>query len=288
VDSVMVIKKEDLTYERIIEDIRQVYRENHGAINTELVEMVFNDIIGLFDGKKQGFQRCDTKYHDLFHTLQVLPPFLGILDGWNKSGKTPQITKDCFDLGLISVLLHDTGYIKNDGDHKGTGGKYTFVHIQRSIDFAEHYLPQIGFDEQKIESVRNIIMCTGVRVDYSRLRFRNEEERIIGYALGTSDLIGQMSAIDYPEKLHALFAEFEESYHYEGIEKLQGMGMVIFQSVEDLIRSTPYFYEVIVKDKFKKLGSLDACLSYHYNNSHNPYLEAIEENIQKIKLAGTA
>lgn len=283
----MVIKKEDLTYEKIFADVRQVYRENYGSSDTELVERVFNDILDLFQGKKKGFQRCDTKYHDLFHTLQVAPPFIGILDGWNKRGQPPRITKGYFDLGLIGVLLHDTGYIKRDGDSEGNGGKYTFVHIQRSIDFAEHYLSQIGFDTRTIESVKNIIMCTGVRVDYSKLRFDAEEERIVGYALGTSDLIGQMSAIDYPEKLSALFDEFKEAYRYEGEERLESMGAVIFQSAGDLIKSTPYFYEVVVKDKFQKMGSLDVCLSYHYNDNHNPYLEAIEENMQKIKLAAT-
>ncbi|MDQ7787958.1 MAG: hypothetical protein RDU01_10135 [Thermodesulfovibrionales bacterium] len=284
----MVIKKEDLTYEKIFADIGQVYRGNYGSSDTGLVEMVFNDIVALFLGKKKGFQRCDTPYHDLFHTLQVAPPFIGILDGWNKSGKTPCITKDYFDLGLIGVLLHDTGYIKREGDSQGNGGKYTFVHIQRSIDFAEHYLPQIGFDTRTIESVKNIIMCTGVRVDYSKLHFNLDEERIVGYALGTSDLIGQMSAIDYPEKLSALFDEFEEAYRFEGKEKLESEGAVIFQSVGDLINSTPHFYEVVVKDKFQKMGSLDACLTYHYNDSHNPYLEAIEENMQRIKLAAAA
>lgn len=284
----VVIKKEDLTYEKIFADIRQVYRENYGNSDTELVGMVFNDILDLFLGKKKGFQRCDTQYHDLFHTLQVAPPFLGILDGWNKSGKTPRITKDYFDLGLICVFLHDTGYIKKDGDFQGTGGKYTFVHIQRSIDFAEYYLPHIGFDAQRIASVKNVIMCTGVKVDYSKLHFDAEEERIIGYALGTSDLIGQMSAIDYPEKLSALFDEFEEAYRYEGQDKLAGKGAVIFRSAGDLIRSTPHFYEVVVKDKFQKMGSLEACLSYHYNDNHNPYLEAIEENMQQIRLAAAA
>ncbi|MFZ5906484.1 MAG: hypothetical protein ACOYVJ_03610 [Nitrospirota bacterium] len=283
----MVIKKEDLTHEKIFTDIRQVYQEHYGTSDTRLVERVFNDIIDLFQGKKRGFQKCDTQYHDLFHTLQVAPPFIGILDGWNKSGNIPHITKYYFDLGLVSVLLHDTGYIKKDGDSRGTGGKYTFVHIQRSIDFAEHYLPQIGFDEQQIQSVRNIIMCTGVRVDYSQLHFRADEERVIGYALGTSDLIGQMSAADYPEKLSALFDEFEEAYRFEGKEKLKTMGAIIFESLDDLTRSTPRFYEAVVKDKFQKMGSLDACLSYHAKDRHNPYLEAIEENIQKIKLAAS-
>jgi len=282
----MVIRKEDLTRDRIIAHVRSVYQVHFaGNGDTELVEAVFEDIIDLFSGKMEGYQKCDTRYHDLYHTLQVIPPFAEILSGWNKSGNAPWISKYYFDLGLVSVLLHDTGYIKSNDDHEGTGGKYTFEHIQRSIDFAAGYLRRVGFEEQKIASVRNIIMCTGVRVDYSGLLFGSDEERIVGYALGTSDLIGQMSDVDYPEKLPALYSEFEEAYRYEGMDRLRNMGIVIFKGADDLIRSTPDFYEVVVKDKFWKMGSLDAYLEPHYGNYPNPYKAAMEDNIRRIKLA---
>lgn len=128
-------------------------------------------------------------------------------------------------------------------------------------------------------------MCTGVVVNYDDLPFHSEEERIAGYALGTADLLGQMSAADYPEKLPLLYREFEEAYYHEGVEKLREKGMKIFESADDLIRHTPVFYEVEVMKRLQKMGSLYNYLTYHFKDSRNLYIEAIEENIQKIKRA---
>jgi hypothetical protein len=126
-------------------------------------------------------------------------------------------------------------------------------------------------------------MCTGVKIDFNNLPFQSEEERIIGYTLGTADLLGQMSAADYPEKLRALFSEFDEAYHYEGKEKLRETGMVIFESAEDLIKHTPSFYEVTVRERFEHMGSVYSFIPRHFNDSRNFYTEAIEANIEKIK-----
>ena len=275
--------KRVLNKEKILEDVSTIYKDTYDTDNLDLVKQVFNDVADLFAGKMPGYIRCDTGYHDLVHTLQVIQPFIGIIDGINKSGHPVKLSKYYFDLGIIAVLLHDTGYIKTDTDTTGTGGKYTFAHIQRSIDFADRYLSSIGLDHEAVTGVKNIIMCTGVVIDYSALPFNSEEERILGYALGTADLLGQMSDPDYYEKLPSLYSEFEESYHFEGIDALRKKGIKIFTSAEDLIRSTPQFYEVVVKDRFEKLGNLHTYMTYHFNDSKNPYIEAIEENIEKIR-----
>ena len=130
-------------------------------------------------------------------------------------------------------------------------------------------------------------MCTGVTVDYDKLPFNSEEEKIVGYALGTADLLGQMSAGDYPEKLQALYREFEESYHFDGIDELRKKGMTVFESLDDLIKKTPSFYENAVKERFKNMGSLYTYLTYHFDDKRNHYIEAIEENIKKIKRASS-
>jgi hypothetical protein len=280
-----MLKENILNHTKILNEVIKVSSEHYGINNTGVVETVFQDIVDLFSGRRRGFQKCDTTYHDLLHTLQVVPPFIGIIDGWNKSKNSLKISKEFFDIGMIAVLLHDTGYIKADDDTEGTGAKYTFEHIQRSADFAEQYLSQLGFEKNKISSISNIIMCTGVKVDLAHLPFQTEEERLIGYALGTADLLGQMAASDYPEKLQALFHEFDEAYHYEGKEKLRQMGMAIFDSADELIRNTPHFYEHIVKERFEHMGAIYRYLPLHFNDSKNPYIESIEKNINKIKLA---
>jgi len=280
-----MLKENILNHTKILNEVIQVCSEHYGINNTGVVETVFQDIVDLFFGRRRGFQKCDTTYHDLLHTLQVVPPFIGIVDGWNKSKNSLKISKEFFDIGTIAVLLHDTGYIKADDDAGGTGAKYTFVHIQRSADFAEKYLSELGFEKNKISSINNIIMCTGVKVDLAHLPFQSEEERLIGYALGTADLLGQMAAPDYPEKLQALFHEFDEAYHYEGKGKLKQMGMAIFDSADELIRNTPHFYEYIVKERLEHMGAIYRYLPLHFNDSKNPYIESIEKNIDKIKLA---
>lgn len=280
-----MLRGKGLTLENILDELRTICKENYGEDRIENIETVFHDVTDLFYGKRKGFQQSDTKYHDLIHTLQVIPPFVGIIDGWNKNKKPPAVSREFFDLGIISVLLHDTGYIKKDDDIEGTGAKYTFVHTGLSADFAGHYLLQKGFESRKILSVKNIIMCTGVRADYDIIVFNSDEERLVGYALGTADLLGQMSAIDYLEKLPLLYKEFEEAYWYEGADKLRKRGTPIFKNANDLIKNTPYFYEVEVRERFRKMGSVYQYLTYHFKDSKNHYIEAIEENIRKIKLA---
>lgn len=281
------LKSAHLTAQSLLKKIREIYKEYYKSDDIETVKGVLNDLLDLFSGNMKGYSKCDTEYHDIKHTLQVVPPFIGILDGWNKSKKLPKIPKELFDRGIIAVLLHDTGYIKNDNDFKGTGAKYTFVHTQRSADFAISYLAKKGFDKDTINSIKNIIMYTGVVVDYNKLPFTSEEEKIVGYALGTSNLLGQMSADDYPEKLPSLYREFEESYNFEGIDDLRKQGMTIFDSADDMIKQTPSFYEGVVKERFKSMGSLYKYLTYHFDDERNYYIEAIEENIKKIKRASS-
>jgi len=282
-----MVKNELLTAQSLQNKIRKIYTEHFQNDDIETLKGVFDDLMDLFSGNMKGYLKCDTGYHDIKHTLQVIPPFIGILDGWNKSKKLPKITKEFFDRGIIAVLLHDTGYIKTDTDTEGTGGKYTFIHIQRSTDFATDYLSKKGFDRDTINSIKNIIMYTGVTVDYDKLPFNSEEEKIIGYALGTSDLLAQMSAGDYPEKLPTLYREFEESYQFEGIDELRKKGITVFESLDDLIKQTPSFYENTVKERFKNMGSLYTYLTYHFDDERNHYMEAIEENIKKIKRASS-
>jgi hypothetical protein len=273
----------DLKNKNIIAEIKKVYQANYGDDNTVALEIVLKDMIDLFKGKKKGFQKCDVKYHDIFHTLHTIPPYVEIIDGWNKSGNSPKISKDFLNLGIIAVLLHDTGYIKAENDNIGTGAKYTFTHIQRSIDFADYYLHQAGFDEHDILRIENAIRCTGVGFSLEGINFGSEEEQIIAYTLGTADLLGQMSSPDYLRKLPFLFKEFEEAYHFEGMEKLLGMGTKIFKNADELMQDTRFFYEKVAMKRLLKMGSMHKYLTYHFGTSNNPYIDAIDENINKIQ-----
>jgi len=274
--------KKNLTQENIIESIRMVCETNYSDKDIHLIERVLQDVIDLFHGKRTGYQACDTEYHNLFHTFQTIPPFVEMIDGWNKTQGIPRISKKYFTFGTIGVLLHDTGYIKPEGDHDGTGAKYTFTHMERSVEFAQIYLKEIGLAAKDVPSILNIISCTGVTLDIN-IHFLNDEEKIIGYALGTADLLGQMSMEDYVEKLPVLYDEFVEAYRFKGLDKLKGRGSTMPQSAEDLIKSTPKFYEDIAMARFKLLGSMHEFIPHHFGTPENPYLTAIEKNIERIK-----
>jgi hypothetical protein len=273
---------ETLTQESILRDIRTICEINYSDNDITLIERVLSDVIDLFHGKRPGYQACDTEYHNLFHTFQTIPPFVGMIDGWNKSRRIPKISKKYFTFGTIGVLLHDTGYIKAEGDNDGTGAKYTFIHMERSVDFARHYLKEIGITSSNIPSILNIIRCTGVTLDIN-IHFHGNEEKIIGYALGTADLLGQMSTEDYIEKIPVLYNEFVEAYRFKGLDKLKGHGSTMPESADDLIRSTPKFYEDVALARFKLMGSMHEYLRYHFDSPDNPYLSAIEKNIALIK-----
>ena len=108
----MTINSTQISRKYVTDRIKSFYESSYADKDIGIVETVLNNVIDLFDGKREGFQRCDAQYHNLTHTLQTIPPFVDIIEGWNKSGNTPKVSKEFFSMGIIAVLLHDTGYIK--------------------------------------------------------------------------------------------------------------------------------------------------------------------------------
>lgn len=233
-----------------------------------------------FAGQYAGYLPIDTHYHDLEHTLEVSLCMVQILHRRQQLGGQPVLNRKFFELGLLAILLHDTGYLKSQTDTEGTGGKYTFIHVERSASFARQLLSDNGFDEASIKAVQNMIHCTGLNVNLNLIPFDSELEKIVGCALGSGDLLGQMAADNYPDKLPALFEEFNESAHFmrEGQNHAGA-----FESVEDLLRKTPSFWKHYVLPKLQVdfLG-LYRFLNDPYPDGPNYYLRKIEDNLDRL------
>jgi hypothetical protein len=124
--------------------------------------------------------------------------------------------------------------------------------------------------------VQNMIRCTGVNTNLKNIPFSSELERNLGFALGTADLLGQMAAPDYVEKLDILYEEFEESAKYHS---KPGM----FTSVEDMRSKTPGFWKFYVVPKITNdfLG-LHRYLG-HPPTDRNDYILRIETNLRKLE-----
>jgi len=115
----------------------------------------------------------------------------------------------------------------------------------------------------------------------SKIQFPGEEEKMVGHALATADLLGQMAADDYVEKLPILYAEFAEAARYDGghtdfIAKFKGMG--------DLVRRTPAFwYEFVLPKLDRDFGGLHQFLNEPYPDGPNEYVRRIEANMERIR-----
>jgi hypothetical protein len=185
-----------------------------------------------------------------------------------------------FHLGLLAILLHDTGYLKTHGDTQGTGAKYTLTHVERSADFATRLLGDKGFRPSDIKAVRNMIQCTGVNANLNIIPFQSELERIVSSSLGTSDLLGQMAADDYVEKLPVLYEEFAEAVAFTNDHS---QFIASFSTAADLVKKTPAFWDIIVMPKLEtQFGSVYRFLNDPYPSGRNPYIQRVETNLRKL------
>src|SRR5204863_3411249 len=103
----------------------------------------------------------------------------------------------------------------------------------------------------------------------SVIPFANEMEKVLGYALGTADLLGQMAADDYVEKLPLLYSEFAEAIRHS---KDKPHFISMFSSAQDLMQKTPNFWEKFVQVKLNRdFGGVYRFLNDPYPHGANFY-----------------
>jgi hypothetical protein len=249
-----------------------------------LIARLVADVTRLFTGQHPDYQALDMQFHNYEHTLQVTVCACQMLEGRHAAGVLPRLgRRECESL-LAAVLLHDTGYVKRREEATGTGARFTFVHEQRSCEFAERYLPSVGFSTAEIAEVTAAIRCTGPQNKIAKVLFPRPEARVVATLVVTADYLGQMAAPDYVDKLPALFREFEEANDFNGVPRSQRL----FQSTAHLIRATPTFWEKFV------LPMLDRDLDGVYGfiprlpDGTNPCLKAVEANLARIRALAAA
>jgi hypothetical protein len=247
----------------------------------DFVSRVFGWAEECFAGRYADYQPIDARYHDFEHTLQGTLCMARLLRCRHEANAKPKLSQQIFELGIIGILLHDTGYLKRRDDTSGTGAKYTATHVLRSLEFAHQLLTAKGYAPAAIRAVQNMIRCTGIDAFLESIAFESAEERIVGHALGSADLLGQMAAADYVDKLPVLYTEFQEAAqhdrgHTDFITKFGG--------APDLIQRTPGFWRDYVLPKLKKdFGGLHTYLNQPYPDGPNWYLDRIEANMARIK-----
>jgi hypothetical protein len=263
---------------QVRQEALRVFHRLFSEGDPQCIQTAFGWVELAFSGRYADYQAIDAKYHDFEHTLQGTLCFVRLLEGYQLSGAQPPLTQRMYELGVLAILLHDTGYLKKREDTDGTGAKYTLTHVNRSAEFAGRLLAEHRFEPGEVRSVQNMIRCTGVNADLKSIPFQSELERNVGFALGTADLLGQMAADDYVEKLGILFQEFDESNRFSG--RVSGPG--VFKTSLELRRNTPLFWDKYVRPKIE--GDFVGLYRYLSNSRGvNPYVVKIAANIDRLR-----
>ena len=245
------------------------------------VPRIFSWAVDCFTGGLEDYLPVDAGYHDFEHTLQGTLCLARLLHGRQLAGAEPVLTRRHFELALLAILLHDTGYLKTRDDLAGTGAKYTATHVRRGADFAAEFLTKQRFEAPEIGAIQNMILCTGFNAALAQIPFRNDGEKIAGLALGAADLLGQMAADDYVEKLPVLYAEFAEAARHSPEAKHPASA---FTSAEELRRKTPVFWNDYVRPKLDQdFAGVHRFLSDPYPAGPNCYLDSIEANMARLR-----
>jgi hypothetical protein len=258
----------------VMREVKNIILLLYNKFDFNKFEQVFNDVLKLFSGNYPGYRGCNTFYHDFSHTMDCLLVTAKLIHGAGLNGIA--FTHRDVNLGLISALMHDTGYIQAEEDNTGTGAKYTVSHIERSIEFMKKYFHDHAFPSEYLPICSDFLRCTGLDVKIAEIKFQSREHEILGQILGTADLIGQMANENYLEKLPFLYDEFKEG------------GVPGYSNKFDLLEKTPAFWEMVKKRLVNELGHVDRYLRDYlrvlWGINQDLYRQAIDRNIERLQL----
>jgi hypothetical protein len=209
------------------------------------------------------------EYHDYTHSVAVFGATSRLLDGCALSGlrMRPERATET----LIAALLHDSGYLRERDDDKGSGAQYTKVHVDRSAAFARKEASAFGLEAKSADRVVRMILGTDLARNWEELVFEDEEERLGAEILAAADLLGQMADRAYLEKLLFLYYEFREA------------GIGGYDTAFDMLRKTAGFYDSTKARLDTTLGRVSGKAKEHfcarYGIDKDLYREAIERQM---------
>ena len=258
-------------------EVRHIMGARFPGWDEAVYHRAFSDVNALYAGRYPGYQASNAAYHDKDHTLAVLLAMARLLHGL--AAEHPDVTPRLALIGLMAALLHDVGYIQEEGD-PGNGAKYTAVHVDRSIAFMRGYLPQLGFSEAETADCAAMIRITDLGMEVADVPFSSEPVRLVANALGSADVLGQMADDLYVEKLPRLYEEFEVA------------GIDDFKSEYDLLKKTVGFYRFMRFRLEHHLGGVAGALRLHFRERHgcdrDLYAEYAHKNVEYLDHVLTA
>jgi hypothetical protein len=237
----------------------------------------------LFTGRLPGYNGVDTVYHDRQHTLDVVLAMARLLVGYERgAADDARLGFDRAAMGLVTAAFHDAGYIREVGDTIKNGAEYTRSHVTRSARFLTRFMPTIGMSAWVPVATR-VVHFTGYEIPYAQIEVADARDRIVGHLLGTADLIAQMSDRCYLEKCRdRLYPEFVLAGVATG-RTAEGDIQVRYGSGLDLLRQTPGFVAMVVRDRLDgEFGGVYHCVEPLFDGQ-NPYMLAIRQHLAYLQ-----
>lgn len=265
-------------------DVQQAVCELLGALYPDAdlapVRQSFRTFTQLYAGTLPGYLGCDTWYHDAQHSLDCTLATARLLDGYERSvPKAQQLGARRGVLGIVIALFHDAGYIRRSDDSARNGAEFTLNHVRRSGEFLAKFLPTIGYADS-VALTRQIVHFTGYEVALDAIKVRSVKDRMLGFMLGSADVIAQTADRCYLEKCRDyLYREFEIC-GLAGTPRSGSSSM--YASPQELLLKTPDFNRKLWAERLD--GYFEGCHRYldRHFGGRNPYLEAIDAHMAQI------
>ena len=259
--------------------VEELFRSEWPAQPFQPLAAALETFDALFTGRLPGYNGVDTVYHDRQHTLDVVLAMARLLVGHDRSAAPEaRLGYERAAMGLVTAVFHDAGYIREVGDPIKNGAEYTRSHVTRSARFLTRFMPTIGMAAWVPVATR-IVHFTGYEIPYAEIDVREPRDRKVGHLLGTADLIAQMSDRCYLEKCRdRLYPEFVLAGMATG-KTPDGGVHVRYGSGLDLLRQTPGFVAMVVRDRLDgEFGGAYHCVEPLFGG-HNPYMATIRQHV---------
>ncbi|MEQ1439467.1 HD domain-containing protein [Fontimonas sp. SYSU GA230001] len=241
------------------------------------LQRAFDTFSSLYAGTLPGYVGCDTWYHDAQHSLDCALAMARLLDGYEREvPASERLGPRRATLGIIIALFHDAGYIRRTDDAARNGAEYTLTHVRRSGDFLAGFLPTVGFGAEARLASR-LVHFTGYEIALDQIRVAAHKDRLLGFMLGTADILAQTADRCYLEKCRDfLFREFS-------LCGLAGDGhRSIYRSAQDLLEKTPEFNRRLWDERLDGyFQGIHRYLDAHFGGP-NPYVQTIDEHLKRV------
>lgn len=272
------------SWRAVCDEVHDIFNRLYPGASYQPIRRAFQDFDALFQGRMPGYLGCDTVYHDIQHTLDGTLAMARLISGYEFSAVNGEkLGPGRATVGIITALLHDSGYIRHSADEAHlNGAELTKSHVTRSAQFIERYMHSIGLSSTARIS-RQIVHFTGYEVRFGQIHIEHPKDRLLGHLLGTADLMAQMADRCYLEKCRdRLYPEFVLGGIAVYIDD-KGNLATRYRSGLDLLRHTLDFYETVCVKRFEEdFNGVHRYMSAVFGG-RNPYMISLEKNLFYLK-----